>query len=214
MGVRKLVFSEGETYHVFNKTCYDIPLFKNKREFRLFLEVARFYLQPQPPVKFSKYRKNRQKYSIDLSQRLVTIICFCLMPNHFHFLLRQELEDGIKKFIQKLCNSYSHYFNIKYQTEGSLFKGNFKAVRIETNDQLLHLSRYLHLNPASAYLVEDPKDYSFSSYLSYIKKKEFDFLDPSLVLDQFKSPKSYEEFVLSRKDYQRELKRIKHLTIE
>ena len=214
MGLRKIILLEGEVYHIFNKSCYDIPLFKNKKEFSLFLETVRFYLQPQPPVKFSKYRKNRKRYPFDLSKRLVTVICFCLMPNHFHFLLKQEVKDGIKKFIQRVCNSYSHYFNSKYQTGGSLFKGNFKAVRVENDTQLLHLSRYIHLNPVTAYLVNHPEDYFFSSYLEYIGERKSDFLDPSLVLDQFSSTRDYKEFVLSRKDYQRELERIKHLLIE
>lgn len=214
MALRKIILTEGETYHIFNKTCYDLPLFKSKHEFSIFLEAAHYYLQPNPPVKFSKYRKNKKRYNIDFSRKLVTLICFCLMPNHFHFILRQELEKGIETFIRRLCNSYAHYFNTKYETAGSLFHGSFKSVRIENDEQLIHLSRYIHLNPVTAYLVENPEDYPFSSYSTYLEKKQFNFVDPSLVLNQFESPKDYKRFVLARKDYQRGLERIKHLILE
>ena len=129
------------------------------------------------------------------------------MPNHYHFLLRQEKEEGIRKFIQRLCNSYSHYYAIRYETRGSLFRGNFKAVRVTSNEQLLHLSRYIHL-------VKNPKKYLFSSYLDYLGKKQFDFVEPSLVLDQFKDENSYQKFVLARRDYQRRLEKIKHLLLD
>lgn len=214
MALRKIILAEGETYHIFNKTCYDLPLFKTKHEFSIFLEAAHYYLQPNPPVKFSKYRKNKKRYNLDFPQNLVTVICFCLMPNHFHFLLRQELEKGIEKFMGRLCNSYAHYFNTKYEAAGSLFHGSFKSIRIENDEQLLHLSRYIHLNPVSGYLVDNPDNYPFSSYPSYLGKKQLKFLDPSLVLNQFHSPKDYEKFVLARKEYQRELEKIKHLISE
>jgi len=214
MALRKVLLAEGETYHIFNKTCYDLPLFKNKHEFFIFLEAVQYYLQSHPPVKFSKYRKNKKRYNLDFSQKLVTVVCFCLMPNHFHFILRQELEKGIEKYMRRLCNSYAHYFNTKYEAAGSLFHGSFKSIRIENDEQLLHLSRYIHLNPVSGFLVKEPKDYPFSSYLSYLGKKKLNFLDPSLVLNQFKSRKDYEEFILARKEYQRELEKIKHLILE
>lgn len=173
----------------------------------------KYYLQPSPPTKFAKYRASRKKFPIKLEKKIVTIINFCLMPNHFHFTLRQEEEDGIRKFIQKLSNSFAHYHNIKYKKRGPVFEGNFKAVHIETDEQLLHLSRYIHLNPVTAYLVKDPEDYPQSSYRIYIGKEKSEIVDPSLVLDQT-SPETYKKFVLSRRDYQRELERMKHLILE
>jgi putative transposase len=214
MALRKIILTEGETYHIFNKTNYDLPLFKNKHEYSIFLEATHYYLQDEPPIKFSKYKKSKSKYNLDFSQKLVSVICFCLMPNHFHFILKQELKRGIEKFMRRLCNSYAHYFNTKYETAGSLFHGSFKSIRIKNDEQLLHLSRYIHLNPVTSYLVENPENYSFSSYLSYLGKKKLDFLDASLILNQFKSPKDYEAFVLARKDYQRGLEKIKHLILE
>lgn len=136
------------------------------------------------------------------------------MPNHFHFMLRQEKENGIKQFIQRLSNSFAHYFSIKYKQRGHVFEGNFKAVRVETDGQFIHLSRYIHLNPVTAYIVEDPKDYPYSSYNTYVGNGGFTFVDPKPILAQFPSSKKYEEFVLNQKDYQRSVQEIKYLALE
>lgn len=211
---RKVVLVTSETYHIFNRSLRNIPIFTNKKEFELFLLATKFYLQPDPPVKFSIYRQQKEKYQIDLSQKLVKIIAYCLMPNHFHFILTQIEENGIKEFIRKLSSSYSHYFNIKHEQRGPVFEGKFKAVRVETQEQLLHLSRYIHLNPVTSFIVEDPLEYDYSSYKAYLKNEDTDFLDNSVVMTEFSSPKKYGKFVLDRKDYQRELEAIKHIILE
>lgn len=214
MPPRKVILATGETYHIFNRSLRQIPIFTNKREFDLFLMAARYYLQVGHPVKFSLYRQQSSKYEIDLSKKLVKIIAYCLMPNHFHFILTQMEEEGIKTFIHRLATSYSHYFNLKYKQKGSVFESKFKALRVETQEQLIHLSRYIHLNPVTNFLVEDPKKYDYSSYKIYLGKQKSDFINPSGVMADFSSPKLYEQFVLNQKDYQRELERIKHLMLE
>lgn len=214
MGLRKTILATGEYYHILNRSIQGIPIFKGKRENILFLEAMEYYLQPNPPTRFSIYRVGIEKYQINLEEHLVSIINFCIMPNHFHFTLRQEKENGIRKFIQRLTNSFAHYFNLKYKNRGPLFEGNFKAVRIETDEQLIHLSRYIHLNPVTAYLVENPEDYPYSSYQAYLEKEDSEIVDPSPILEQFPSPEKYQNFVQSQKDYQRELERIRHLILE
>jgi len=214
MPIRKTILVPGETYHIYNRSVQGIPIFKGQRENEIFLETIKYYLQANPPTRFSIYRTNKDKFSINHDQKLVTIINYCLMPNHFHFTLRQEEENGIRRFIQKISNSFAHYFALKYQNSGPVFEGNFKAVRIESNEQLLHLSRYIHLNPVTAYLVENPEDYPYSSYLIYIRKEKSEIINPSIVLNQFRYPKQYQKFVLDQKDYQRSLQMIKHLIIE
>ena len=213
MALRKTILATGEVYHILNHSVQGIPIFKKKRDCNLFMEAMKYYLQMRPPIRFSIYRANRKRFPINLDKKLVTIINFCLMPNHFHFTLRQERESGIRRFMQKLSNSFAHYFNVKYQNRGPVFEGNFKAVHVETDEQLLHLSRYIHLNPVTAYLVENPEDYLYSSYQMYIGKEKSEMVDPFLILDQI-PPKDYKKFVLSQKDYQRKLARIKHLIFE
>lgn len=214
MAIRKTILATGEVYHVLNRSVQRMPIFRGKRENAIFLEATKYYLQPNPPIRFSIYRTKREKFPIKLEKQLVTIINFCLMPNHYHFTLRQEKQNGIRIFIQRLSNSFAHYFSVKYKNRGHVFEGNFKAVRVETDEQLVHLSRYIHLNPVTSYLVENPEDYPYSSYCHYLDKVLFDFIDSSLVMDQFSSPKGYKKFTLAQKNYQRELEKIKHLALE
>lgn len=214
MGLRKTILATGQIYHVFNRSVAAVPIFKGERECRLFLEAIKFYLQAKPPTRFSIYRTNKERFPINLDSKLVTIISYALMPNHFHFLLRQEQESGIKKFIQRLTNSFAHYFVLKYRKSGHVFEGNFKAIRVERNEQLLHLSRYIHLNPVTAYIVENPINFPYSSYKVYLGEEPSDIIDPSIIVSQFSTRRAYEKFVLDQKDYQRRLDEIRHLTLE
>ncbi len=207
---RKLYFETGSFYHIFNRSIYHQPILEKERDIITFLRLMEYYSQTKPPVRFSYYRNNSNKYLIDLSNRLVTVISYCLMPTHFHLTLKQEKENGIQIYLRKMLNSYSHYFNKKYRYSGTLFEGTFKAVEVKTDEQLIHLSRYHHLNPVTSHIVNHPKDYKYSSYMVYMGEKS-KIVDPSYVLSHFSSVKAYEKFVLDRKEYQRELEMIKHL---
>lgn len=213
MGHRATILATGEIYHIFNRSTHKIPIFNVPKDYEVFTEAMHYYLQLAPKVKFSLYRKQKDLYPIRLGDSLVTIFNYCLMPNHYHFTLRQNTEQGIKLFIQKLSVSYAHYFNKKYEASGALFSGNFKARRVDDEKQLLHLSRYIHLNPVTDYLTDSPEKYEYSSYKLYLAKKSSDLVDTSFILKIFGN-QSYEKFVLDRKDYQREFSRIKHLILE
>ena len=120
---------------------------------------------------------------------LAEIVAYCFMPNHFHFLLKQKANDGISKFIANFTNSYGRYFNSKNKRNGPLFQNRFRATRIETEQQLLHVSRYIHLNPYSAYLVKNLKElevYPYSSLPEYIGKTDSEFCYKENVLHYFK----------------------------
>jgi len=219
MAKRKVILANGETYHIFNRSVRQTPIFTNRHELRLFLKAARYYLQTKPLVKFSVFRQSPAKYKPDFSRTLVKVVAYCLMPNHYHFILSQVEDKGIETFIHRLATSYSCYFNLKNKQRGPVFESNFKAVRVESQEQLIHLSRYLHLNPVTGYLIEDPKDYEFSSYNDYLDEskkttEERPFLDKGEVMTDFSSVESYRKFVLDQKDYQRELDRLKHLILE
>ena len=139
------------------------------------------------------------------------------MPNHFHFLLKPFEKNAISDFMRNLQNSYSKYYNTKYGRTGSLFQFMFKAVRIETNEQLIHVSRYIHLNPVTAYLFEIDQltNHLWSSFKDYIfDEGDFPFVKPDLVLNQFKSKEDYRKFVFDQSNYQRELEKLRHLTLE
>lgn len=123
------------------------------------------------------------------------IICFCLMPNHFHLLVRQIKELKISKLLSKVCTSYSKRFNKKYGHIGHVFQDQFKSILVEDNNQLLHLSAYIHSNPKASNLVEDLGDWRFNSYLNFINKEQYNLCSKNIVLDQFKDIKNYKKFV-------------------
>lgn len=136
------------------------------------------------------------------------------MPNHYHFILKQIQDNGISEFINKVSNSYTKYFNTRHNRVGPLLQGQFKAVRVESDEQLIHLSRYIHLNPIISFLIKDLCKYPWSSYLDFIDLKPDKICQNDLVLSLFKNSQDYEKFVLDQIDYAKSLKEIEHLTFD
>ncbi len=210
MPKRQVILANQEIYHVYNRSLRKTHIFSSKKEFDFFTEAFTFYINPAPPVKFSVYRKKRSYFDISHKAELVTICAYTIMPTHFHFLLMQNITDGIRKFLHRICNSYSHYYNIRHEQKGPVFESKFKAKHIKTSEQFIHVSRYIHLNPVTDFLVEDPSEYEFSSYSEYILQRK-GIVDQSKVMSEFSSVDDYKKFVLDQKDYQRKLDYIKHL---
>lgn len=119
------------------------------------------------------------------------------MPNHFHLTVYEEKERGISQYMQRILNAYTKYFNTKYERAGHLFQGPFKAVHAKTNEQLIYLSAYIHLNPREIKEWKDKeKNYTWSSYQDYIGKNRWDgLLKPDIIMDQFNTKQEYEHFV-------------------
>lgn len=149
----------------------------------------------------------------------VSIICYCLMPNHLHLLLRQNTKVHISSFIHRLTVSHSMYFNKHYDRVGHLFQGRFKAKFIPNDEYLLHLSRYIHLNPQKFLDSEFKlKTYPWSSYSEYInnKDKKEGICEKEIILRQFDSLCPEEEYMkfVSSMITDKELTSIKDLIIE
>ena len=222
MPYRKTPFVNNEIYHVVNRGVAQKPIFLNKRNYQRFLGILNFY-RFNPSLRFSYfYRlsgKEKQDFIGNLKKNkepVIEILTFCLMPNHFHILLRQFQDKGIQIFMRNLQNSYARYFNNKHNRIGPLFQSPFKAIRIEDEEQLLHVSRYIHLNPSSSYLIEIDKleNYPWSSLSEYLGQRTPELTSPKLVLSFFESNEKYKEFVFNQADYQREFENIKHLILE
>lgn len=171
----------------------------------------KYYAIDGPKPRFSLFAPTTQ--ILDSAKKIVAFNAYCLMPNHFHFLLKQERDGGISEFISKLINSYTKYFNTKYKRVGPLLQGQFKAVHIDSDEQLLHVNRYIHLNPSVAYLVKMLRDYRWSSYPEYLAKG-LGICEKDNILNQFIGNKSYENFVLDQEDYGRTLSSIQHKLID
>ncbi len=222
MPYRTTPLVEGEYYHVYNRGVAFQDIFKNKRDYERFLLCLHYYQFKDIPIRLSKFlqmpeedRSGIFKEVIRNSDKIVDLTAFCLMPNHFHFLIKQNTQDGISRFLRLTINSYARYFNTKYKRVGSLFQGMFKVVHVETDEQLLHLSRYIHLNPLVSYLVKE-KDfisYPWFSLQEYVKNEPI-ISNPKPVLENFSQKQNYLDFVLDQADYGKELEKIKHLKLE
>lgn len=204
----------GEYYHIYNRGNEKRKIFTKAWDYKRFQKTFYYYQFNSLRQSFSKFTKaDLGLFKPDSEKRIVEVVCYCLMPNHFHFLMRQLQENGISKFVGQLSNSYTKYFNTKYKRIGSLFQGTFKAVHINTDEQLLHVSRYIHLNPVVSGIVKKPESYRWSSYLEYIRNKPF-YSSPQEILNFFSSPKKYQEFVEAQIDYGSTLEILKHKTID
>lgn len=210
-------------YHIFNRGVNKQPIFQGVRDYKRSLDILDFY-SFNPKLRFSKFLLLSQEEKSNfmdglhkVNDKLVDIICFCLMPNHFHLLLNQLKDNGISKFMANLQNSFTRYFNTKHERIGPLLQGQFKAVLIEDDNQLLHVSRYIHLNPYSSYVVKDKEgliEYKWSSFPEYLGMVSSEICNKQIILSQFKNVEDYKEFVLDQADYQRNLEEIKHLILE
>lgn len=224
MPQRKIVFANNEYYHVFNRSINKEPIFVKQRNCDRAVETLNYYRFENPPIRLSyllsfgpdKRREITDKLAKD-AKKLVEIVCFVLMPNHFHFLLKQNLDDGISTFLALFQNSYTRYFNTKNERQGHLFQGQFKGVRIEDDEQFLHVNRYIHLNPYTSYVVskfEELEKYPYSSLPDYLSKDKSQIWDKEIISPHFPTSKQYRKFLFDQADYQRELERIKHLILE
>ena len=156
---------------------------------------------------FLGFEKNFNEQMVS-QPRHVRLIAYCLMPTHIHLVLQQLSNKGIQTYMSNLSNSYSRYFNLSHQRKGPLWVGRFKNVRVEDNEQLMHLTRYVHLNPVSAGLTAKANDWEFSSYKEYIRVKNKNSQIPQLCNYKGLIPmdhKEYENFVKDHSEHQKDL---------
>ncbi|MEO5645868.1 MAG: transposase [Candidatus Paceibacterota bacterium] len=181
--MRKISFIVGEYYHIYNRGVDKRSIFKNKKDLKRFLDSMNVFNSVETLGGLHLSRSE----SLAPVPRLVTFIAFCLNQNHYHFILRSLVEGGIQKFMHKLSTGYTNYFNERYERNGSLFQGPYKAVHIESNEQLLHASVYVNLNDRVHGDLNEKwlSELSFSSYSQYKTGDRKGFCDISVVLDQY-----------------------------
>lgn len=197
--LRKINFSPGNYYHIYNRGTEKRNIFVTETDHLRFL-VLLYLCNNIKPVKIdellSQGRSLRNLFEIDREKLLVNIGAYCLMPNHFHLLIREKIDNGISVFMKKLGTAYVMYFNKKNERSGNLFQGRFKAELVNKNEYLKYLFAYIHLNPIK--LIEPEwkekgiKDinfvnqylanYQWSSYFNFIGKK---INDPILNTEEF-----------------------------
>lgn len=201
-------YVENGYYHVYNRGVEKRDIYIDNQDYRVFLHLLKYYLSPEKP-NFEHPLKDLADIKIVRPRPLanlsteVDLLSYCLMPNHFHLLIKQNTKEGMKKLMLKLTTTYAMYFNKRYNRVGYLFQGNYKAILISKDEYLLHLSRYIHLNPTELTGVA-PVNYRYSSYRNFLRLRKSSWIKPHFILNFFSKDKllpnllhypSYKEFV-------------------
>ena len=173
MRIKAEEFTAGQYYHIYNHACGKELLFQDEEDYLKCLAlIERYYFA-------ADYR----------------IICYCLMPNHYHFLIHQISDIPAYMYFNKIWFSYSKYFNQKYSRKGSIFGGRLQHIGIRSNEYLMRLCAYIHRNPLEAKLVRDVKNWQWSDYAEWMGLRKRVWVDTELIDSRFPQPGDYVEFV-------------------
>ena len=201
--MNKPSFVEDQIYHIYNRGVEKRVIFTSDKDRLRFIHYLFDFNDVNPSINnyyyLNKYSEVGPHYIKKPRKLLVELSAFCLMPNHFHLLLRQKVENGIVKFMQKIGTGYAMYFNKKYERVGALFQGKFKAVLVSGDEYFKYLPYYIHLNPLDLitpewreYKIRDYKkavnfldQYRWSSYLDYTGRKNFPSITQRRFLTEF-----------------------------
>ena len=231
--MRKHNHAEGEFYHIYNRGTDKRPIFKDVHDLRRFMQSMEEFNVSEPigsiyENKFYKEKSSQLGHRMsklrhqEQDEKLVEFVAFCINPNHYHFILKQVAERGIEKFMQRLGNGYTKYFNGKHKRSGVLFQGKYKSIHVDTNEYLLRLSAYVNLNDRVHKLGHPMSKFMFSSWAEYMnavpsgesKDHPVSFCKKDVVLEQFKSVVEYKEFaeeaVRQTLENREDIERIEH----
>lgn len=214
------VFTNGAFYHIFNKTIENIQIFSTDAIAREFEKTFLYYRSTKIKLRFSLFKKldyEMQKNAwikfLFKKDFKVDILSYCLMPNHYHFLLRQVQDKGIQKFMANILNSITRYYNILNDRKGPIFLTQFKSKRIYTEEQLVYVSRYIHTNPYAGSLTNKNGifTYPYSSIQSYINGINPYKISTQEVLNYFLNKRDkYRGFILKNAEDQKEKNFVKY----
>lgn len=201
--------AEGEYYHLYNRGVFKQNIFKEQRDYARFL----FYvLYTQSPIGFTNTERILQTFSPELGfivdqedtndiivNRTVELTAFCLMPNHFHLIVKEKMPGGIASYMQRVGTGYTKYFNTKYTSSGRVFESVYKAKHVADNNYLLYLSAYIHRNPRELKGWTNREfEYPWSSLQDFTEANRWGgLLMSDIIADQFETTSSsnYKDFV-------------------
>jgi len=221
MSTHRPLLSTNEIYHLYNRTIGKEVIFTSEILLDKMLELVNYYRFRQH-LSFSIFKRLennlQQNYlkSIIKNPPLIEIYVYSFMPNHYHFLLKQLQDKGVSVFLSNIQNSFAKNYNLINDRNGSLFEHNFKAKRITTNEEFIHVSRYIHLNHVTSKIIDYNQllTYKWTSLPCYLNEKFNKFVNTKLILDYFKTPEKYLRFLENQVEYQRKLKEIKDLLFD
>ena len=184
-------------YHIYARGSNKQPIFLNEYDYKVFFNLLKRYLSREPAYDGS----GRQYPHL---QKELELLCYCLMPNHFHLLVYQTQYKAMATLMRGVMTSYSKYFNDAYGRSGPLLESRYKASMITNEAYLLHISRYIHLNP------EDWETYPYSSIQSYIGSEREEWLQINRMMEFFPGALAYKRFVADYEDHKKMLEKTKH----
>lgn len=202
-------------YHIYNRGVDRRTIFQNEQDYGVFLSYLKTYLLPKDTEGLQKKLLDQELSAIDRDKVLkqlrmnnfngeVSLCAYCLMPNHFHLLIKQKSPTSIDIFMNSLITRYVMYFNRKYKRVGPLFQDVYKAVLVQTDSQLVYLSSYIHRNPFSLNLQGDPLQAQLSSYSDYLGNRSTEWLNCKEILSYFSkvdTSRDYRGFVEQTDDF-------------
>jgi len=200
----KLIQTTDRIFHVYNRGVDKRDIFLNGKDYnRFLLSILAFN---NANVRYPQSISNHWVTIDPGTKHHVEILCFCLMPNHYHLVLQELEPDGMSIFMQRIGTGYTNYFNHKNKRSGSLLQGNYKAKPVTNDRYLLNLSTYIHLNPLPLLnlsetstpnqTIEKLKQYPWSSFPDYLQNRS-SFLNPKRIMKNFESPNDYSKFIKS-----------------
>lgn len=219
--MRKTAFVEGEYYHVYNRGSDKRVIFSDEYDFARFLQSMKEFndVEAIGSIFENSFKKDKNlALKNNKKNCLVNFVAYCLNKNHYHFILEQAADKGIEKFMQRLGNGYTKYYNNKYERSGVLFQGRFKSIHVATNEYLLHLSAYVNLNDRvhKTQLGHPMSKLKKTSWDEYVTEKNYhNFCKKDVVLNQFKNINEYSNFatgslvdILERKEQEKEIENL------
>ena len=193
-------------YHVYNRGVEKRDIFLGQQDYKVFISYLKLYLSP--PNLQGRTLKDDNDHTIPPSRANsnfvdeIFLYAYCLMPNHFHFLIKQVSERSMENFMRSIMTKYVMYFNKRYHRVGSLFQGKYKTVRILSEDQYTYITKYIHRNPLTGHPtgsdLEGLREYKYSSYGNYLGRFKQSWVKTDDILSYFSktNPRnSYQSFV-------------------
>ena len=169
-------------YHIYNRGVEKRDIFIDIKDYKVFLNYLKTYLLPvenndEDRIDFDEFKKPRLNIANNNFFGKINLICYCLMPNHFHMIIRQKDQSDMEYFMRSIITKYVKYFNKRYKRVGPLFQSRYKAINILTEEYILNLSCYIHLNPIKIVGKDNLLDYPWSSYSAYVNDYQIEWLE-------------------------------------
>ncbi|HHE38186.1 MAG TPA: hypothetical protein ENL20_06405 [Candidatus Cloacimonetes bacterium] len=182
MRCKKEEFIKNQYFHFYNHAVENGLLFREDDDYLWFLD----------------------KFNLKLEKYPTSVFAYCLMPNHFHFLLRQESDKPIYQIFNDLNNSYVPHYNFKYKRKGRLYREPLQHIHIKKENYLIYLCQYIHYNPVKAGLVKELEDWKYSNYPEWIGLRNGKLYNNELLLAYFGNPREYKKQIKEHEKYMKE----------